>query len=274
MRQSQDFAVKPTLVGERVVLRPFREADLPAMGEAMLDPEARVLTGSVHDAAQARAPRSPDEEKLLAEWYGTRGDQADRLDLAVTDKATGECVGEAVLNDWDPGNESCNFRIFIGPRGRDRGLGTEATRLIVGYGFEHLGLHRISLEVYAFNPRARRAYEKVGFRAEGVLRESLRYNGEWVDATVMSVLAPEWAAGARTQGQDNSKELFRTVACSDSRLPFSSRGGGGNTRSPPSAVLLSVTSPVHITCRVCKRRTISHLAGPRVGGFGAARSPA
>jgi RimJ/RimL family protein N-acetyltransferase len=197
MRQSQDFAVKPTLVGERVVLRPFREGDLPAMSEAMLDPEARVLTGSVHDAAQARAPGSPDEEKLLAEWYGTRNDQADRLDLAVTDKATGECVGEAVLNDWDPGNESCNFRIFIGPRGRDRGLGTEATRLIVGYGFEHLGLHRISLEVYAFNPRARRAYEKAGFRAEGVLRESLRYNGEWVDATVMSVLAPEWAAGGR-----------------------------------------------------------------------------
>jgi RimJ/RimL family protein N-acetyltransferase len=195
MRQSQDFAVKPTLVGERVVLRPFREGDLPALSEVMLDPEARVLTGSVHDAAQARAPRSPDEDKLLTEWYGTRNDQADRLDLAVTDKATGECVGEAVLNDWDPGNESCNFRIFIGPRGRDRGLGTEATRLIVGYGFEHLGLHRISLEVYAFNPRARRAYEKAGFRAEGVLRESLRYDGEWVDATVMSVLAPEWPAG-------------------------------------------------------------------------------
>ena len=37
-----------------------------------------------------------------------------------------------------------------------------------------------------------RAYEKVGFRAEGVLRESLRYNGEWHDATVMSILAPEW----------------------------------------------------------------------------------
>ena len=193
MRQSRDFAVKPTLVGERVVLRPFRESDLPAMSAALLDPEARVLTGSVHDAAQARAPGSPDEDKLLADWYGTRGDQADRLDLAVTDKAAGECVGEAVLNDWDPGNQSCNFRILIGPRGRDRGLGTEATRLIVGYGFEHLGLHRISLEVYAFNPRARRVYEKAGFRAEGVLRESLRYNGEWVDATVMSVLAPEWA---------------------------------------------------------------------------------
>jgi RimJ/RimL family protein N-acetyltransferase len=213
---SPDFAIKPTLVGAKVVLRPFREDDLPGIAEALLDPEARILTGSVHDEAQARAPLSPDEDKPLLDWYGTRNDQADRLDLAVTDKVTGQCLGEAVLDQWDPGNESCNFRIFIGPKGRDRGLGTEATRLIVGYGFEHLGLHRISLEVYAFNPRARRAYEKVGFRAEGVLRESLRYNGEWVDATVMSILAPEWGHEAgQPKMEDNSKELFRTGARCD-----------------------------------------------------------
>jgi len=192
--EGADFATKPTLEGELAVLRPFTEADLPAIREALLDPEARILSGSVHDEGQARAPESPDEEKLLRDWYLTRNDQPDRLDLAVTDKATGACVGEAVLNQWDPGNESCNFRILIGPRGRDRGLGSEATRLIVGYGFEPLRLHRISLEVYAFNPRARRAYEKAGFRAEGLLRESLRYNGAWIDATVMSVLAPEWRA--------------------------------------------------------------------------------
>jgi RimJ/RimL family protein N-acetyltransferase len=198
--ESTDFATKPTLEGELAVLRPFTKADLPAIREALLDPEARVLTGSVHDEAAAHARESPDEEKLLRDWYLTRNDQPDRLDLAVADKATGACVGEVVLNQWDPGNESCNFRILIGPRGRDRGLGSEATRLIVGYGFERLGLHRISLEVYAFNPRARRAYEKAGFRVEGVLRESLRYNGAWIDATVMAVLAPEWSAGAPAQG--------------------------------------------------------------------------
>ena len=81
MRQSQDFAVKPTLVGERVVLRPFRESDLPAMSAALLDPEARVLTGSVHNAAEARSPEPADEEALLLDWYGNCNDQPDRLDL-------------------------------------------------------------------------------------------------------------------------------------------------------------------------------------------------
>jgi RimJ/RimL family protein N-acetyltransferase len=169
------------------------------MCSLLLDPEARVLTGSVHDEAQAHAQESPAEDELLRHWYATRNDQTDRLDLAITDRATRECVGEAVLSQWDPGNESCDFRILIGPSGRNRGFGTEATRLIIGYGFERLGLHRISLEVYAFNPRARRAYEKVGFRPEGVLRECLRYNGEWIDATVMSILAPEWTARTASQ---------------------------------------------------------------------------
>jgi RimJ/RimL family protein N-acetyltransferase len=109
------------------------------------------------------------------------------------DRATDECVGEVVLNQYDEGNRSCNFRTFVGPAGQGRGLGTEALRLIVGYGFEEIGLHRISLEVYAFNPRARHVYEKAGFVAEGVLRESLHYNSEWIDATVMSILDHEWA---------------------------------------------------------------------------------
>lgn len=207
MTQTRDFSVKPTLTGELVILRPFREDDLSAMSAAMLDPEARILTGSVHDEASARTPPSADEEKLARDWLLTRNAQGDRLDLVVTERSTGDCVGEVVLNDWDPGNESCNFRVFIGPRGRDRGFGTEATRLIVGYGFERLRLHRISLEVYAFNPRARRAYDKVGFRPEGVLRESLRYGDEWIDATVMSILAQEWAAH---HGHPESTTVTRT----------------------------------------------------------------
>lgn len=58
----------------------------------------------------------------------------------------------------------------MGPRGRDRGLGTEASRLFLSYGFEQLGLRRISLNVLNFNPRARRVYDKLGFVTERVLR--------------------------------------------------------------------------------------------------------
>lgn len=179
------FSVKPVLTGEKTLLRPFTVDDVPVMAEILADPEVLRLTGS------------PDEEfgpERLRSWYGTRGEQPDRLDLGVVDRATGELVGEAVLNEWDRHNRNCTFRILIGPRGRDRGLGTEATRLIVGHAFEQLALHRVSLYVFAFNPRARRAYEKAGFVAEGVERQTLLHDGEWIDAVRMSVLAHEWAA--------------------------------------------------------------------------------
>ena len=179
-----DFLTKPVLAGDLVTLRSVTAADVPALRALWEDAESRRLTGS--------HPRVPASEAQVHAWYATRVGQDDRLDLAVVDNGTGAVVGEAVLNEWDADNESCGFRIALVPGSYGRGLGTEATRMICGYGFEKLGLHRIALEVYAFNPRARRAYEKAGFVAEGVLRDALRWEGSWVDATPMSILAQEW----------------------------------------------------------------------------------
>ncbi|XVX19914.1 GNAT family N-acetyltransferase [Actinomycetota bacterium] len=188
-----DFATKPTLHGELVTLRPFQPDDVEAIARVLADPEVLRLTGSVPTTAEAEAG-DPTPDQRLREWYAARNSQSDRLDLAVVDRASCALVGEVVLNEWDQATGSCNFRTLIGPEGRGRGLGTEAVRLVVGYGFETLGLHRISLEVYAFNPRARRVYDKAGFVHEGTLREVLRFDDEWVDADVMALLESDWRA--------------------------------------------------------------------------------
>ncbi|MFC5217200.1 GNAT family N-acetyltransferase [Streptomyces coerulescens] len=180
-----DFSVKPVLTGDLTVLRPFTEDDAAVMAEIIEDPEVLRFTGD------------PGEEfplERLRSWYGSRSEQSDRLDLAVTDRATGELVGEVVLYEWDATARGCTFRTLVGPRGRGRGIGTEATRLIVGHGFEQLGLHRIQLEAYGHNPRALRVYEKVGFVVEGVRREADLRDGEWRDWVMMAILDREWAA--------------------------------------------------------------------------------
>jgi RimJ/RimL family protein N-acetyltransferase len=184
-----DFSVKPVLTGERTVLRPFTERDADDVRVILEDPD--VVRFTFEPSTELTAER-------LRGWYGSRSAQADRLDLAVTDRATGELVGEVVLYEWDPDARSCTFRTLIGPRGRGRGLGTEATRLIVGYGFEELGLHRIQLETYRHNHRALRVYEKVGFVVEGIRRETQVRDGAWVDEVVMAILDHEWPGVSST----------------------------------------------------------------------------
>jgi len=180
-----NLSVKPVLTGEKTVLRPFTESDADRIWQLIQDPEVVRFTFE---------PSTELTPERLRSWYATRADQPDRLDLAVTDPATGELLGEVVLHEWDPTARSCTFRTLIGPRGRGRGIGTEATRLIVGHAFEQLGLHRIQLEVYGHNHRARRVYEKVGFVVEGVRREARLRDGEWVDDVLMAILDHEWAA--------------------------------------------------------------------------------
>ena len=163
MAKPISLSTKPTLTGDKVELRPVTVENVDFIPDD--DPEAMRLTGS--------HPRpEPLNRESMREWYVTRADHDDRLDLAVVDRTTGQFAGEVVLNELDRDNESCNFRILLcGDANRGRGLGTEATRLILRHAFENVGLHRVDLEVYEFNPRARRVYEEVGFVFEGTRRQ-------------------------------------------------------------------------------------------------------
>ena len=63
-----------------------------------------------------------------------------------------------------------------------------------------VGVHRVELQVYAFNPRARHVYDKIGFSYEGTRRQALCWDGQWIDSHVMAILASEWQAG-RASGE-------------------------------------------------------------------------
>ncbi|MFE6738492.1 GNAT family N-acetyltransferase [Streptomyces tubercidicus] len=88
-----------------------------------------------------------------------------------------------------------SFRIALVPDATDRGIGSEATRLLLDYAFERVRLHRVQLEVFDYNPRARRAYEKCGFEVEGRMREALYWDGARHDVLVMAALRPGRARG-------------------------------------------------------------------------------
>ena len=164
--------------------------------------DARPFFDSLDDEEGARLTGTHQEFTFdqIQNWASSREEADDRLDLSIIDRASNQWAGELAINNWDEDNHSCSFRIAIGPSGRNRGLGSEATRLIIDYVFQHLPINRIGLEVYAFNPRAIHVYERCGFTREGILRSALYWDGEYHDAILMSILRDEWLERQRTSG--------------------------------------------------------------------------
>ncbi len=183
-----DFRAKPTLFGLVVTLRPVELADVPTLHALMADPEVGRLTGSVHHSRDEEPELWEPEEltTIYRDWMTA----SDRIVWVILDNHNGAIVGEAVLNHLDQDNLSCGFRIWISGA-TNRGLGTEAVRLSMGHAFS-VGLHRVELDVYDFNTRARHIYEKVGFVLEGTKREALLFDDRWIDCHVMGLLASEW----------------------------------------------------------------------------------
>lgn len=176
---------KPTLRGSKVLLRPLSPADLEPYLELLNDPEGQKLTGS----------HGTFTREVASGWLQSLATKEDRVDLAIVRLETDTLIGEVVINMLNTIDRSANLRIALGPAPhRGLGFGTEAILLITTWAFEALPLHRLSLEVFEFNPRAAHVYEKVGFVREGVLRQCLFWEGAYYDAIVMSILKPEHEA--------------------------------------------------------------------------------
>lgn len=68
----------------------------------------------------------------------------------------------------------------------------DAMRLILGYAFHELNLHRVTLGVFEYIERARRSYEKVVFTIEGRVRGDMLRQGKRWDVFIMGILREEW----------------------------------------------------------------------------------
>jgi RimJ/RimL family protein N-acetyltransferase len=93
--------------------------------------------------------------------------------------------------DWNHGNGCVG--IGLGERAYwGKGYGTDAMRVALRYAFTELNLHRVSLDVFSYNPRAIRSYEKAGFTHEGRMRKLLARDAERADDVWMGILRDEW----------------------------------------------------------------------------------
>lgn len=178
-------APQPTLAltGAEGMLRPYVEADIPRTVEACRDPATVEWTPVPADYRESdavdyigRAPRA---------WL--RGDGA----IWVIADADGAYCGAADIgvSADDPGVAEVGYQ--VAPWARGKGLATAATRTIVDWGFDELGLERILWSARIGNHASRRVAEKVGFRSEGVARARFTQRGTRRDMWVAAMLAAD-----------------------------------------------------------------------------------
>jgi aminoglycoside 6'-N-acetyltransferase len=163
-----------TLRTRRLSLRPPREADVGALASILAQPEvARRWPG--YDVQRVRAELVEPSADLVVF----------AIDLA------GDVIGAIQFGEeTDPQYRHASIDLFIGAEWWGQGLAPEAIRAVLSHLFGALGHHRIIIDPAADNLRAIRAYEKVGFRRVGTLREYERaLDGTWHDGLLMELLA-------------------------------------------------------------------------------------
>jgi len=172
----------PRVVGERLYLSPIDPDDAATYVEWLNDPELAVLLQIVVK------PVSLATQREFLEKFSR-----DPYQFAIIDRKTDRLIGGCGLKDVDLVNRTSLMGIFLGDKGYwGKGYGEESTRLLLDFAFSYVNLRSIMLEVFDFNARAIRCYEKVGFKHVGRRRCAKLLGDQCQDEILMDILAEEF----------------------------------------------------------------------------------
>ena len=190
-----DLPKMPVIRGERVYLRAQERSDVPIFVRWFNDSETLSFLSM-------RAPMSvPMEEAWFNHMVEQQGKDAYHFTMCRLEDD--KPIGTLGLFQVDTVNGNAGIGISIGEKQLwGQGYGTDAMFALLDFGFGQLRLERMWLEVYDFNDRGRRSYEKCGFVLEGTERHAIFKRGEYHDVHLMSILRDEWAAQDRKKMWD------------------------------------------------------------------------
>jgi RimJ/RimL family protein N-acetyltransferase len=176
------------LVGERIRLRELTVDDAPLVLRYASQPEPVFFPpGTASDLASA-------ESWLAKSEAAAHSDVRTRHQLGVVLRETDELIGSARVDVEAVYDLQGSLGYGLWHEHWGRGYATEAAALMLGFGFDSLGLHRIEATVEPSNARSVRVIEKLGLRLEGTLKERFRTPDGWKDSLLYGILEDEWHA--------------------------------------------------------------------------------
>jgi ribosomal-protein-alanine N-acetyltransferase len=175
----------PFLVGKKCYLRGLEKADLTGPYFQWFN-DQEVTRHMFHGAF-------PNSEARMQKFFDHVSTSEKDLVLAIIDKKTNKHVGNIGLHHINWIYRTAELGIIIGEaKTQGKGLGTEALQLILNHGFMRLNLHKVYLLTEEGNIAAVKAFEKAGFKKEGLLREDCFRNGKYANSHYMGCLRKDF----------------------------------------------------------------------------------
>jgi diamine N-acetyltransferase len=146
--------------------------------------------------------RLSESQKYVGQWSEERHraalSSADARYFVSEDEA-GALQAFVLLRGFEESSQNIELkRIVVAAPGR--GVGRRILSEIIRIAFEEIGVHRLFLDVFGDNLRARHLYESLGFVYEGIMREAGMRDGKYYAMHLMSMLESEYRAHKAAAG--------------------------------------------------------------------------
>ena len=171
-------------VGENVYLSPVYESDANSFFEWMNNTDTTDYIGATTKVCTITGEQ---------EWVKSLDKSTDEYVFSICLVSDDSLIGNVSIRHMNRVDRSCELGIMIGDNSkRSQGFGTEAMRLLLDFAFNYLNMHSVYLDYLSCNERARRCYEKAGFKFVGSKREAIYLNGKYYDRGTMDILRSEF----------------------------------------------------------------------------------
>lgn len=178
-------AFQKFVAGKGIYLREVRESDVNEQYYNWInDPEINQFLETRYH------PRSLENIKGFVKSMDGRGDE---ILFAICDTATDKHIGNIKLGPINWVHRYGDISLLVGDKAYwGKGIATEAIRLVTEFAFYTLNLHKVKAGCYAQNTGSRKAFEKVGFELEGVLKKQWILNGQFMDQLYLGLCVEDY----------------------------------------------------------------------------------
>ncbi|PEA53655.1 N-acetyltransferase [Bacillus pseudomycoides] len=175
----------PTLITERLCLRPLTIEDAPDVFEYASNPEISTYTvWYPHETLQ--------DSYIFVQSILDQYDCREMATYGIELKEEKKIIGTCGFIEYDENHHKAELAYALSPNYWGQGFATEAAKACISYGFEKLQLNRIEAGCHASNAQSERMMKRLGMQYEGTMRKDMFVKGAYRDTKIYSILREEY----------------------------------------------------------------------------------